>query len=310
MAKIFQYTKPRSAVTKILTKAKKSTVLFHGRCLDLVEKLPDNSIDCTICSPPYCIGKSYEDSRSIADFVAAQREILPAMARITKPGGSICWQVGYHLGGDGMYPLDYIVFAILSRIEGITLQGRIVWTYGHGTHAKRRFSGRHETILWFTKGHGEYTFNLDAVRVPQKYPGKRHYKGPNKGQFSGNPNGKNPGDVWDIPNVKGKHIEKLAHPCQFPVGLAERLVRALSPKNGVIFDPYMGTSSTGVAAVVNGRRFLGAEIRKRYMNIAVKRLRQAHAGTVSYRSADKPVLVPPQNSAVSKRPAHFKEPKQ
>lgn len=62
-------------------------------------------------------------------------------------------------------------------------------------------------ILWFTKGE-QSVFNLDDVRVPQKYPGKKSYKGPNKGNLSGNPLGKNPSDVWDIPNVKAMHVEK------------------------------------------------------------------------------------------------------
>ena len=169
-----------------------------------------------------------------------------------------------------VYPLDYAVFAILKDIEGMVLRNRIIWTFGHGLHPSHRFSGRHETILWFTKGK-EFSFDLDAVRVPQKYPGKRHYKGPNKGEFSGNPKGKNPGDVWEIPNVKGSHIEKLDHPCQFPIGLADRLVRALCPKDGIVFDPFMGSSSTGVGAITNSRRFLGAEINEKYGELAYDR---------------------------------------
>ena len=80
----------------------------------------------------------------------------------------------------------------------MSMRNRIVWHFGHGLHASRRFSGRYEVIMWFTKS-DDYTFNLDAVRVPQKYPQKKHFKGPRRGELSGNPLGKNPGDVWEIP---------------------------------------------------------------------------------------------------------------
>jgi adenine-specific DNA-methyltransferase len=274
--------------------------------MELIKRLPDNCVNLTIASPPYCIGKAYERSRSLKDFVTSQKQLLPEIARITKEGGSICWEIGYHVKDGCAYPLDYEVFSILSAIEGIALRNRIIWTFGHGVHGRNRFSGRHETVMWFTKGN-DYTFDLDAVREPQKYPGKRKYSGPRKGEYSGNPNGKNPSDVWSIPNVKAKHIEKLRHPCQFPVGLADRLVRALCPKDGLVFDPYMGTASTGVAAIINNRRFVGAEIKASYMKIASQRLAQAHNGNVPYRPVEKPIFVPGPGLAVAQRPEHFME---
>lgn len=304
MRKVYKYRSAGHAARYL--RDRKKTVLFLGDCMDLIQRIPANSVHLTLASPPYCIGKAYERSRSIDDFIAEQKRVLPEIVRITKPGGSICWQVGYHVKNAAAYPLDYAVFAILDVIEEITLRNRIIWTYGHGVHDRNRFSGRHETVLWFTKG-ADYTFDLDAVREPQKYPGKRKDRGPKKGQFSGNPLGKNPSDVWTIPNVKAKHIEKLKHPCQFPVGLADRLIRALSPKRGLVFDPYMGTASTGVAAILNGRRFLGAEIKKDYMDIAFRRLAQAHDGTVPHRPADRPIFVPGPGLAVARRPEHFVE---
>jgi adenine-specific DNA-methyltransferase len=272
--------------------------------MELISRMPDSSVDLTITSPNYCMGKEYETSRSVEDFIATHKVILPEIVRVTREGGSICWQVGYHVKNRSVYPLDYAVFAILQDIKGVVLRNRIVWTFGHGLHPGSRFSGRHETVLWFTKG-SDYHFNLDAVRVPQKYPGKRHYKGPRKGEFSGNPKGKNPGDVWEIPNVKGNHIEKLGHPCQFPVALAERLVRALCPKNGIVFDPHMGSSSTGVGAIINDRRFVGAEINEKYETIAHIRLLKAYDGTVSVRPIEQPLYVPTAGLAVARRPDHF-----
>jgi adenine-specific DNA-methyltransferase len=282
------------------------TVLFLGDCMDLMRSMPDECVDLTITSPPYCMGKEYESSRSVDDFIAAHRIVLPEVARITRQGGSICWQVGYHVSSQSAYPLDYPVFSILSGISGITLRNRVIWSFGFGMHQTRRFSGRHETALWFTKG-SKYFFDLDAVRAPQKYPGKRRYKGPLKGEFSCNPRGKNPGDVWDIPNVKAAHVEKLGHPCQFPVGLADRFVRAACPKHGVVFDPYMGSASTGVAAIVNNRRFLGAEVNQAYGAMAHKRLVLAQEGIAPIRPIERPLYVAGSGDAVARRPEHFLE---
>lgn len=285
-----------------------ASVLFMGDCMELIGKLPDGCIDVTITSPPYCIGKKYETSRSVEDFIAAHKVILPEIVRITSDGGSICWQVGYHVSNQSAYPLDYPVFSILSGIKGVTLRNRVIWSFGFGMHQTSRFSGRHETVLWFTKG-SKYYFDLDAVRTPQKYPGKRRYKGPKKGEFSCNPRGKNPGDVWDIPNVKAAHVEKLDHPCQFPTGLASRLVRALCPKSGVVFDPYSGTASTGVAALVNGRRFLGSEVNEDYEYMAHTRLLSACNGTARVRPVERPIYVAGPKEAVAQRPEDFGEAK-
>ena len=281
-----------------------SAALYQGDCLELLSKLPDQSIDLVITSPPYCVGMEYERARSVADFVEAHKKILPEIVRVTKPGGSICWQVGYHISNRVAYPLDYAVFSILSDRKDVHLRNRIVWSFGHGLHNTTRFSGRHETLLWFTKGR-EYSFNLDAVRVRQKYPGKRHYKGPSKGQFSGNPKGKNPGDVWDIPNVKGNHIEKSGHPCQFPVALVQRLIKALCPDGGLVLDPYMGVGSAGVAALAEGRQFLGAEINFRYFKRALARLERSAEGIKNFRPLDRPIFVPDPKSEVAIVPPHF-----
>ena len=153
-----------------------------------------------------------------------------------------------------------IVYYDLFKNRGLKLRNRIIWHFEHGLHASRRFSGRYESILWFTKGK-KYTFNLDSVRVPSKYPGKRNWKGPHKGQPSGNPLGKNPSDywkvilqdwereIWDIPNVKANHPEKTVHPCQFPVELIERCVLALTNEGDWVLDPYSGVGSAIIAGI-------------------------------------------------------------
>ena len=282
-----------------------SAALYQGGCERLVARLPSNSLDMIVTSPPYCMGKAYERrADGIDDFIANHKLILPEVCRLLKPGGSLCWQVGLHVQDGVSTPLDYLVYEIMRDIPGMKLRNRIAWTFGHGLHCRTRFSGRHETVLWFTKG-DDYTFDLDAVRVPQKYPGKRHTSGPSKGQPSGNPGGKNPGDVWEIPNVNSNHVEKTGHPCQFPVALVQRLVRALTKPGDVVFDPFCGVASTGVAAVVEGRTFIGAEIDIAYVRAGLIRLSEARSGKAKFRPAEKAIHQPSPTSIVGRRPPNF-----
>lgn len=290
-------------------KESNTVTLYNGDCLNLLKKLPSESVDLIVTSPPYCIGKAYEDPHNdIQTFRKQHTKIFKELYRVVKVGGSICWQTGYHISDKCVIPLDYIVYDIFTSLSAqkehpLTLRNRIIWTFGHGLNSTTRFSGRHETILWFTKGN-QTTFNLDDIRVPQKYPGKRSYKGPNKGQLSGNPFGKNPSDIWDIPNVKAMHVEKTDHPCQFPVAIPRRLIKALTDPGDLILDPFMGSGTTGVAALLEGRRFVGAELMKKYYDISVDRLKDTANGVVKVRE-DKPVAEPNPNAAVAKLPDEF-----
>ena len=290
---------PTESPSKPLIEIKKQDAFKFLAALDA------GSIDLIISSPPYCMGKVYESSINTADFLEMHERLAPLLARALKNGGSLCWQIGHHVHNGVVTPLDALVYAVFSKQKELLLRNRIVWTFAHGVHANRRFSGRHETVLWFTKG-DDYSFNLDAVRVPQKYPGKRHYKGPKKGEFSGNPLGKNPSDVWEIPNVKANHIEKTKHPCQFPVALPQRLIRALVPEDGVVSDPFLGSGTSAVAACLEGRRFVGCEIQQGYIDIARERVANAKTKTPRFRPAEKPIYTPTATEAVARRPAHFK----
>jgi adenine-specific DNA-methyltransferase len=277
--------------------------IFNSDAFDFLKSLDEGSVDLIVSSPPYFMGKEYDQSKNIDDFVDIHQRLLPALTRALRPGGSICWQVGNHAHAGVITPLDALVFAAF-RSPDLSLRNRIVWTFGHGTHATKRFSGRHETIMWYTKGN-DYSFDLDAVRVPQKYPGKRHYKGPKKGEWSGNPLGKNPADVWDIPNVKAGHIEKTEHPCQFPVALVQRLVRALTKPGDSVVDPFCGSGSAGVAAVVEGRNFLGSDLSNDYCAIARSRVTNALDGEAKIRPLERLVHSPSGTEAVATRPPHF-----
>jgi adenine-specific DNA-methyltransferase len=280
-----------------------SALLHSADAVKFLDGLQGESVALTLTSPPYCIGKEYDLSRSLDAFVAEFDRSLDSTIAATANGGAICWQVGHHVANGSIMPLDAIIIERLRRRSELSLRNRIIWGFGHGAHAKKRFSGRHETILWYSKGE-PVTFNLDAVRVPQKYPGKRHYKGPRKGELSGNPLGKNPGDLWDIPNVKSRHPEKTAHPCQFPVALARRLIRALTPPGALVVDPYMGSSTTGIAALSEARNFEGCDVEQAYIDIAVARFDKLIAGELEMRP-DRPPREPSPTEAVARKPQHF-----
>lgn len=278
-------------------------VLHHGDCRELLHQMPNDSAQLVVTSPPYNIGKKYEKRVVLEEYLKREREVINLCVDKLAPGGSICWQVGNHVDAGEVFPLDILLYPYFKE-RGLRLRNRIVWVFEHGLHCTNRLSGRHETILWFTKGKADrsYTFNLDPIRVPQKYPGKRHFKGPKAGQPSANPLGKNPGDVWHIPNVKHNHPEKTSHPCQFPVELVERLVLALTNPGDLVLDPYMGVGSALAAAALNGRRAAGADTIKEYVRIAKGRIAQAYEGTLPIRPRNRPIYEPPPNSKLTTKP--------
>lgn len=258
--------------------------------LTFMRVLPDDRMKLIVTSPPYNIGKSYEAETSIEDYVKLQARVIADCVRLLHPQGSICWQVGNYVKDGQIVPLDIELYSLFKH-HGLKLRNRIIWHFEHGLHCRKRFSGRYETILWFTKSDA-YTFNLDPVRVPAKYPNKRYYKGPNKGKLSCNPKGKNPGDLWVIPNVKNNHVEKTQHPCQFPVELVERLVLSLTNEGDSVFDPYMGVGSSIVAAVKHKRVGYGCDIVRRYVDVAEKRIADLEIGRLKTRPMGKPVYEP------------------
>lgn len=258
--------------------------------LDFMRPLESGSMKLIVTSPPYNIGKAYERKTSLEKYVKGQAQVISECVRLLHPNGSLCWQVGNHVDNGEVFPLDIVLYH-LFKDHGLKLRNRIIWHFEHGLHCAKRLSGRYETIMWFTKG-DEYTFNLDPIRVPSKYPQKRYYKGPKAGQLSSNPLGKNPSDVWVFPNVKNNHPEKTSHPCQFPVELVERLVLSLTDTGDSVFDPYMGVGSSVVAALKNNRRGFGCDVVGEYVDIAWQRVHSLRSGTLKTRPMDKPVYDP------------------
>lgn len=273
--------------------------LFRGDCLDLLRSLPEEAAQLVVTSPPYNIGKEYETRLDLGVYLQQQARVIRECIRILSPRGSICWQVGNYVDRGSIIPLDAVLYPVFAG-AGLKMRNRIVWHFEHGLHCTRRFSGRYEVIAWFTRS-DDYIFHVDPVRVPQKYPGKKHFKGPRTGEYSCNPSGKNPSDVWVIPNVKHNHVEKTTHPCQFPVELVERLVLSMTDRGDLVVDPFLGVGTSAVAAVRHGRRAAGAEVVDAYFATAMERIRLEAAGELKTRPMTRPVHRP-GNEKVAQRP--------
>ncbi len=278
---------------------KADVMLFQGDCLKLLAKIPSESVDLVVTSPPYNLGKPYEDRLDLDTYLDQQAAVITQCIRVLRRTGSICWQVGNYVDKGSIIPLDAIIYPIFAK-AGLRMRNRIVWHFEHGLHCNRRFSGRYEVIAWYTKS-DHYKFALDPVRVPQKYPGKRYFKGPKVGKLSCNPKGKNPSDVWTIPNVKHNHVEKTSHPCQFPVELIERLVLTMTSETDTLLDPFMGVGSALIAAVRHHRRAIGAEIQEEYWKLAIKRIELELSGTLRTRPMNRPVYEPSGREKVCQR---------
>ena len=284
-------------------------MILQGDCRQTLKSVRSESVNLVVSSPFYNLGKVFEQKQPLDKYLEDMIPVLKELYRVLAPNGSLCWETGNFAEDGEVFPLDIFFYPIFKEL-GLKLRNRIVWHFRSGHHCSARFSGRYETVLWFTKGEG-YTFNLDAVRVPSRYPDKRQSKpGNDYGALSGNPLGTNPSDLWeiltqewetglwDIPNVKAHHPEKLGHDCQFPVELAERLVLALSDEGDVVLDPFGGTGSAIIAAVKHGRIGVMCEWIPEYVQIARERLRDFANGTLRLRPLGRPVAYQPAGSGI------------
>lgn len=297
---------------------KSDIIMLHGDAMDTLKSVPSDTVKLIISSPPYNLDKEYESKMDLDTYLESLNPILDELVRVLAVDGSLCWQVGNYVKKGEIFPLDIHYYPIFKSM-GLKLRNRIIWHFGHGLHGSKRFSGRYETLLWFTKS-DSYIFNLDPVRVPSKYPGKTNYKpGPNYGKPSGNPLGKNPSDfweiieqdwdrlIWEIPNVKANHPEKTIHPCQFPIELVQRCVLALTNTNDLVLDPFAGVGTVMIASTMHDRRSILCEKEKKYLDEAKIRLNDFLSGNLRIRPLGKPVYQPTGKEKVSQIPMEWLE---
>lgn len=229
-----------------------------------MDSLEDQSFDLILTSPPYNAGKEYESILNLEQYRKFAKSWVKHIPRILKSTGNFWLNVGYMKTGiNTTLPLTYLYF---NEIQNLQFIQEIVWHYEGGMSYKHRFTHRTERWMWYAKDAINRTFNLDSVRdmTLNRTQDKRN-----------NPLGKNPTDYWYFDRVTsgtGKSKEKTIHPCQFPVEMIERIIKACSNPGDTVFDPFMGSGSTAIACINTGRNFVGVEKDYQYVCAAEERI--------------------------------------
>lgn len=245
-------------------------LIYNMDCLEAMRKLPADMVDIAVTSPPYNIGKSYENIIALKDYISWCSNWMSELHRISKDDGSFWLNVGYlEVENKGLaVPIPYLLW---DKSDFYLIQ-EIVWNYSAGVACKKRLSPRNEKILWYVKNQDNYKFNLDDIRDPNvKYPNQKK-----NGKLKCNPLGKNPSDVWQISKVtSGKNRsskERTEHPAQFPLEMIDRIIKAGSNNRDLVIDPFMGSGTTAIAALKNGRKVIGFEVNSDYVKIIANRI--------------------------------------
>lgn len=251
-------------------------LLYQGDCVELLKQMDNSSISLTITSPPYNIGKEYENVLEINEYLSWCEHWIRDIHRITTSNGAFWLNLGYVSVPNRAkaIPLPYLLW---DRIPFFLLQ-EIVWNYSAGVATRKTFSPRNEKFLWYVKDPQDYTFNLDAVRDPNvKYPNQKK-----NGKLKCNPLGKNPTDVWQFPKVTSgsqrSSKERTKHPAQFPLAIVDRIIKACSSPGDVVLDPFMGSGTVAEAALRNDRLVVGFELAPKYVDIAESRIERLFNG--------------------------------
>jgi adenine-specific DNA-methyltransferase len=263
----FEYLKNRLGVPYY---ENSNVLIFNRDCVAAMHLLENEIFDLTITSPPYNIGKEYENPLPIEDYTKWMAEWVKEVYLLTKPNGALLLNLGYvEIDSRAKaIPLPYLIWEDVP----FYLVQEIVWNYGAGVAGRKFLSPRNEKWLWYVKNEKDYTFNLDDIRDPDvKYPAQKK-----NGKLRCNTIGKNPSDVWQIAKVTSgtdrSSPERTPHPAQFPTDLIERIIKGFSKPGDFILDPFIGSGSTAVSALKFGRRIVGFEIREDYCKIIVNRI--------------------------------------
>ncbi len=235
--------------------------LIQGDALLELPNLASQSFDVIIADPPYNLGKDYgnnRDNKGFDDYMSFSRNWLGEAYRLLKPHGTLYVFMGFRF-------IAYL-YRILERELGMFFNSWIVWHYTQGIGKIKGFSPRHDDILMFTKSK-DFVFNLDAVRVPQKYYRKRN-----------NMRGANPGDVWEYSHVHYCNANRQAHPTQKPEGLIERMVLTSSNPGESVLDPFSGSGTTLRVCQQLHRMCTGIELNPNYIEMSQERLQGEFTG--------------------------------
>ena len=237
-----------------------------GDAVEEMKKLPDSSIELIATDPPYNLNKNYgktQDNLKFDDYLDFSRQWLNEAKRVLTDDGSMYVFMG-------MRYISY-VYAILEKELGMAFNSWITWHYTQGIGKTRGFSPRHEDILFFTKHKENFTFNLDNIRVPQKY--YRHVN---------NMSGANPSNVWEFSHVHFCNKNRKNHPTQKPEALFERIILASSNEGDTVLDPFTGSGTSLRVCQQTKRNAIGIDINPEYIAMVEERLSEPFYGFDSF----------------------------
>lgn len=234
--------------------------ILNGNCIEIMKGIPSNSVHLIFADPPYNIGIKYdlhEDNMADEDYISWTEKWVDECVRVLKEDGSI------YIAINDNYVADFV--QILKK-KGLYMRNWVIWYYTFGQNQRKKFSKSHTHILYFSKDPERFTFNTDSVRIKsvrQKIGDKRAH-----------PKGKVPDDVWQVSRVAGTFKERVKNfPCQMPVNILERIIRASSNKDEIVLDPFAGSGTTLFVAKKLGRKYVGIEISQKYKKMIDNRLR-------------------------------------
>lgn len=241
--------------------------IIHGDALEVLQQIPDESIDLIFVDPPYNIGKNFagrkDKWKTDKDYLDWCYQWIDLCIQKVKPNGSLYL----------MTSTQFMPYFDLYARDKVTILSRIVWSYdSSGVQAKNYFGSMYEPILYCVKNKNNYTFNSDDILVEAKTGAKRKLIDYRKDPPQPYKTEKVPGNVWDFARVRYRMEEYENHPTQKPISLLERIIKASSNEGDVVLDPFCGTFTTCFVAQQLKRRFIGIEIQEEYFKIGLRRL--------------------------------------
>jgi len=248
--------------------------VLNYECLELLKKIPDNSIQLIICDPPYNINLAEWDNFN--NYIEWAAEWLKESERVLSPSGSIAIFGGLQYQNEAGSGDLIEIISYMKHYSNMLLANLIIWYYANGMSAHRFFANRHEEIAWFAKTN-KYFFDLDAVRIPFDEATKTLYRKDKRLKLESIEKGKNPTNVWSIGRLNGNSLERVGHPTQKPLLVIQRLIRALSYKGSTVLDFFAGSGITARVCIEEGRNSIVSDNSMdlhKYLNIHLSHMKK------------------------------------
>jgi site-specific DNA-methyltransferase (adenine-specific) len=230
--------------------------VFAADCLDVLRKLPDNSVQLIVCDPPYNILMADWDDH--VDYIGWATQWLSEARRVLADSGNFVIFGGLQYQGEAGSGDLLSIIAEVRRQKLLNMVNLIIWNYPNGMGAQRFFANRHEEIVWFTKTQ-KYYFDLDSVREPFDEETKRLYMKDKRLRPESVEKGRNPTNVWRFGRLNGNGLERVGHPTQKPIALISRIIKSMSYEGSVVLDFFGGSAVTTRVAIELGRHSISTD---------------------------------------------------